>query len=82
MRMMKVKMELIPLTGVRPLKLLILSNRADPPALIFASRRSRRRRAACCAGDSSVDMMLDFGLYGLSTMVEEKGVSQAYEIVD
>lgn len=54
---MKVKMELIPLTGVRPLKLLILSNRADPPALIFASRRSRRRRAACCAGDSSVDDM-------------------------
>jgi hypothetical protein len=43
----------IPDCGVRPLKLVILSRRAEPPSLILASRRSRRRREARWAGDSS-----------------------------
>lgn len=43
----------VPTCGVRPLRLVILSKRAEPPSLILASRRSRRRRAARWAGDSS-----------------------------
>lgn len=43
----------VPDCGVRPLRLVILSRRAEPPSLIFASRRSRRNRADRCAGDSS-----------------------------
>ena len=43
----------IPLAGVRPLKLAILSKRLIPSSLPRASRRSRRRRADFCAADSS-----------------------------
>lgn len=57
----KIKNENIPLAGVRPLILVILSNRAVPPSLILASRRSRRRRADLCAADSSgADIILLF----------------------
>ena len=41
-------------TGL-PDRELILSSRAEPPALIFASRRSRRIRACFWEGDSSVE---------------------------
>lgn len=44
---------ILPDCGVRPLRLEILSRRAEPPSLILASRRSRRRREARWAGDSS-----------------------------
>lgn len=36
----------VPACGVRPLRLVIFSKRAEPPSLILASRRSRRNRAA------------------------------------
>jgi hypothetical protein len=77
--------KVVPLEAGRPLRLVIFSNLAEPPALIFASRRSRLRRAASCAGDSpAVDMlessccldlssnlawMVFFNLYGRSLKV-------------
>ena len=43
---------------------MILSRRADPPALILASRRSRRRRICFWAGDSS-DVFSGFSIFFL-----------------
>lgn len=43
----------LPVSAARPEREVILSNRAEPPALILASRRSRRMRACFCIGDSS-----------------------------
>lgn len=52
--------------GGRPVKEVIFSRRAEPPALILASRRSRRRRICFWAGDSPDS------LSGFSILSEKK----------
>ena len=62
----------IPLAGVRPLKLEILSKRLIPSSLPRASRRSLRKRAARWAGDSS-----DADIVPITFTVQETRILQA-----
>jgi hypothetical protein len=65
---------ILPVSGVRPLSLVILSSLSLPPFLIFTSRFSRRMRACLCAGLSSIADIVDgrrvfcFGGVGLPSM--------------
>lgn len=49
---------------------MILSRRAEPPALILASRRSRRRRTCFWAADSP-DVLSKFSILNFETKKKE-----------